>query len=89
MPKQLIIRSFKVCGITAAIDGTEDEAIHCMKMDELAESLQMLKVRSHTEAAMAPEVGEPDVDSEPASDEDANINDLADLNLNKDIEKDY
>lgn len=70
LPKQLIIRSFKVCGITTAVDGSEDEAIHCLKMDELSESLQMLKVRPGDESAVAPEIGEPELETEPASHEE-------------------
>ena len=28
---ELIIKSFKVCGISVAVDGTEDDQIHCLK----------------------------------------------------------
>lgn len=31
LPQETIVNSFKVCGITNAIDGSEDEQIHCFK----------------------------------------------------------
>jgi hypothetical protein len=31
IPKELIKKSFKVCGITNALDGSEDSEIHCFK----------------------------------------------------------
>lgn len=33
LPKELIAKSFKTCGITNATDGSEDDAIHCFKKD--------------------------------------------------------
>ena len=36
MKKELICKSFKVCGISNAIDGTENHFIHCAKeLDQL------------------------------------------------------
>lgn len=31
LPKQLIVDSFKGCGLTTALDGSEDDEIHCFK----------------------------------------------------------
>lgn len=33
LPKDLIIKSFKGCGLTLALDGSEDSMIHCFKPD--------------------------------------------------------
>lgn len=33
LPKELIIKSFKGCGLTNALDGSEDALIHCFKPD--------------------------------------------------------
>ena len=34
--KEVVIRSFKACGIYVEIDGTEDSKIHCLKEGGLA-----------------------------------------------------
>ena len=31
LPKELMIKSFKGCGLTTAFDGSEDNLIHCFK----------------------------------------------------------
>lgn len=31
LPQELIMKSFKGCGLTNALDGTEDNQIHCFK----------------------------------------------------------
>jgi hypothetical protein len=33
LPKELIIKSFKGCGLTLALDGSEGDKIHCFKSD--------------------------------------------------------
>lgn len=33
LPKELIIKSFKNCALTTALDGSEDVRIHCFKPD--------------------------------------------------------
>jgi len=33
LPKDLIIKSFKNCGLTIELDGSEDDQIHCFKSD--------------------------------------------------------
>lgn len=33
LPKELIVKSFKGCGLTTALDGSEDTTIHCFKPD--------------------------------------------------------
>ena len=33
IPKEAISKSFKTCGVTNAVDGSEDNEIHCFKPD--------------------------------------------------------
>uniref|UniRef100_A0A915EHF0 HTH CENPB-type domain-containing protein n=1 Tax=Ditylenchus dipsaci TaxID=166011 RepID=A0A915EHF0_9BILA len=33
LPKEIVEKSFKVCGVTNALDGSEDGIIHCFKKD--------------------------------------------------------
>ena len=44
LPKDLIIKSFKGCGLTNALDGSEDCQIHCLKPDgPIQTGLQLLR----------------------------------------------
>ena len=46
LPKDLIIKSFKGCGLTNALDGSEDCQIHCFKPDSdgpIQTGLQLLR----------------------------------------------
>lgn len=43
LPNDLIIKSFKGCGLTNALDGTEDNQIHCLKsVESMSNGLQIL-----------------------------------------------
>lgn len=44
LPKDLVIRSFKGCGLTNALDGSEDNKIHCFKLNaSIPTGLQLLQ----------------------------------------------
>jgi len=36
---EVVVNSFKACGISVSVDGTEDHLIHCTKHGEVAESV--------------------------------------------------
>ncbi|KAH7708309.1 pogo transposable element with KRAB domain-like protein [Aphelenchoides avenae] len=38
IPREALAASFKMCGITTALDGSEDHLIHCIKPDGLIPS---------------------------------------------------
>jgi hypothetical protein len=46
LPKELIEASFKTCGITNAIDGSEDDSIHCFKPNGPVPSGRLLLQRA-------------------------------------------
>jgi hypothetical protein len=52
LPTELIIKSFKGCGLTNALDGSEDEMIHCFKpAGPIKTGLDLLKLtRNQREA---------------------------------------
>uniref|UniRef100_A0A915DL27 DDE-1 domain-containing protein n=1 Tax=Ditylenchus dipsaci TaxID=166011 RepID=A0A915DL27_9BILA len=53
LSKNLIINSFKVCGLTNASDGSEDDFIHCFKAHgPIPEGLEMLKEEGAKETAV-------------------------------------
>ena len=44
LPQELIEKSFKTCGITTALNGEEDDRIHCLRPGEACEEgLSLLK----------------------------------------------
>ena len=43
LPKDMIASSFKCCGISVALDGSEDELITCFKLPDLHGGLQFFK----------------------------------------------
>lgn len=51
LPKELIIKSFKNCALTTALDGSEDDQIHCFKPDgpipDGLELLQQARLEEH------------------------------------------
>ncbi|KAF7637694.1 hypothetical protein Mgra_00001994 [Meloidogyne graminicola] len=50
IPTEDIKRSFKVCGITNEIDGSEDELIHCFKKEgQIPLGLEKLKEEAEKE----------------------------------------
>ena len=36
MTKEVVIKSFEVCGISVSVDGIKDNKIHCIKDGEVA-----------------------------------------------------
>ncbi|KAH7722482.1 pogo transposable element with KRAB domain-like protein [Aphelenchoides avenae] len=52
LPPELIEQSFKTCGLTNALDGSEDDQIHCFKpTGPVPEELEMLKQKRQEAAA--------------------------------------
>lgn len=49
--KEIILRSFHCCGLTTAIDGSEDDQLHCFRIPDLSDGLRRL-----TEARAVPVV---------------------------------
>lgn len=46
LPQETIAKSFKQCGITNAVDGTEDDQIHCFKAEgPIPDGLQLLSTQ--------------------------------------------
>ena len=41
--KDVIRNSFKICGLTTALDGSEDTTIHCFKDKDMAFGLDLLR----------------------------------------------
>lgn len=42
IPKDTIIRSFRCCGLTTALDGSEDDQLHCFKLPDLRDGPRLL-----------------------------------------------
>lgn len=80
IPKQLIIDSFKYCGITIAIDGSEDEAVSCFHKLGLHDGLELLRREEDTPAHQSEIIQEDDYDEEDLA------NDLEDLEVIDDAE---
>ncbi|KAH7680491.1 pogo transposable element with KRAB domain-like protein [Aphelenchoides avenae] len=52
LPPELVAQSFKTCGLTNALDGSEDDQIHCFKpTGPVPEGLEMLKQKRQEAAA--------------------------------------
>ena len=49
MKKEVIIKSFEVCGISVSVDGKEDHKIHCIKNGEVAAAARP-EIESKTKA---------------------------------------
>jgi len=48
LPKDLIIKSFKGCGLTNTLDGSEDCKIHCFRSNGLIQTGQVLLNQART-----------------------------------------
>jgi hypothetical protein len=47
---ELLVKSFKVCVLTTAVDGSEDDQIHCLKKNQPCfPAFEMLKIARTTE----------------------------------------
>uniref|UniRef100_A0A914UPP5 Uncharacterized protein n=1 Tax=Plectus sambesii TaxID=2011161 RepID=A0A914UPP5_9BILA len=53
LPKELITRSFKVCGISNAVDGSEDDLIHCFKPEGSCPEGRRLLANEHLKLSVS------------------------------------
>lgn len=70
LPKDLIIKSFKGCGLTTALDGSEDDEIHCFKSDGPIPTGRNLLQQARVKANMAELIQQLEVDEEEGVDND-------------------
>ena len=73
VPKELVIKSFKGCGLTNALDGAEDDVLHCFKETGSIPSGRELLSEKRLEIQMADyllqlEIEEPEDDDDYGSD---------------------
>uniref|UniRef100_A0A914ELT7 DDE-1 domain-containing protein n=1 Tax=Acrobeloides nanus TaxID=290746 RepID=A0A914ELT7_9BILA len=75
LPKELISKSFKSCGITNATDGSEDDEIHCFKADGPVPSGRILLQQARDAKELAQLLEEVDLEQEEENfyDSDASI----------------
>ena len=86
--KEIIIRSFQCCGLTTALDGSEDISLHCFKIPELHDGLlQLVNARvphdilnPQVDAVVDPEPIDAQSDDE-LLDDDVIVQDMNDLEL--------
>lgn len=64
LPKQLIIDSFKGCGLTTALDGSEDKKIHCFKPDGSIPTGQALLQQKRNEKAIVELIEQIDIEQD-------------------------
>uniref|UniRef100_A0A914E307 DDE-1 domain-containing protein n=1 Tax=Acrobeloides nanus TaxID=290746 RepID=A0A914E307_9BILA len=75
LPKELISKSFKSCGITNATDGSEDDEIHCFKADGPVPSGRILLQQARDAKELAQLLEKVDLEQEEENfyDSDASI----------------
>uniref|UniRef100_A0A914XCA3 Uncharacterized protein n=1 Tax=Plectus sambesii TaxID=2011161 RepID=A0A914XCA3_9BILA len=58
LPKELITRSFKVCGISNAVDGSEGDLIHCFKPEGSCPEGRRLLANEHSKLSASSAVSD-------------------------------
>ena len=80
LPKQLILDSFKGCGLTTALDGSEDGEIHCFKPHGPIPTGVELLQQTRIESALTKRIEQIKIEEEPEDtgyDTDASIVSIA------------